>query len=146
MPTRVRTTILSISPCADDHAALAEILQSSKWPLCRANTFPAAMQLVRSHQISVIVSERDLPPYSWTDLLGAVAASPKPPLVIVASRHADDYLWAEALNLGAHDVLAKPFDPPEVRRAVRFAVLRWRWNREPALPPLAMAAGRDYTS
>ena len=31
------------------------------------------------------------------------------PLVIVASHLADDQLWAEALNLGAHDVLAKPF-------------------------------------
>ena len=31
------------------------------------------------------------------------------PLLVVTSRLADDYLWAEASNVGAHDVVAKPF-------------------------------------
>jgi len=44
-----------------------------------------------------------------------------PPLLIVASRLADEYLWAEALNLGAYDVLAKPFDADEVVRVLRSA-------------------------
>jgi DNA-binding response OmpR family regulator len=34
---------------------------------------------------------------------------------------ADDYLWSEALNLGAYDVLAKPFDVEEVVRTVDAA-------------------------
>ena len=134
-----RITVLSVSPYADDQDALAEILQPSKWPLYRAATLRAAVQLTSRHQISVVVCERDLPPYSWKDVLGGVTASPKPPLVIVTSRHADDRLWAEALNLGAYDVLAKPFDPAEVRRALGFAVLHWRFDRE--VQPLVMAAG-----
>ena len=141
MPTSARVTILSVSPCADDHGALADILQPSKCPLYRASTLPAAIQLMSRHHIGVVVCERDLHPYSWKDLLGGVAAYPSPPLVIVTSRHADDHLWAEALNLGAHDVLAKPFLPSEVVRTVRFAALHWRWDKERALPPLLMAAG-----
>ena len=35
-------------------------------------------------------------------------------------------LWAEALNLGAYDVLAKPFDAAEVTARVSLAVLYWR--------------------
>ena len=136
-----RITILSLSPCADDHAALADILQPSKWPVYRAATIPAAMQLVVRHHIGVVVCERDLHPYSWKDLIGGVAALPKPPLVVVTSRHADDHLWDEALSLGAHDVLVKPFLPAEVVRTVRFAALHWRCNQEPALRPLVMAAG-----
>lgn len=135
MPMHARATILSVSPYADDHGALVDILQP--WPLYRAATLPAAMQLRSRHQISVVVCERDLPPYSWKDLLGAVAALPKPPLVIVTSRHADDHLWAEALNLGAHDVLAKPYDPAEVLRTVRSAVLHWRGEAK----SLVMAVG-----
>jgi hypothetical protein len=32
----------------------------------------------------------------------------------VISRLADEYLWAEVLNLGGHDVLAKPLRQAEV--------------------------------
>jgi FixJ family two-component response regulator len=45
--------------------------------------------------------------------------------LIVASRLADDHLWAEALNLGAWDVLAKPFDRREVFRSVKSAWQHW---------------------
>ena len=141
MPKHVRVTVLSVSPSADDHAALAENLQPSKWPLYRAATLRAAIQLTSRHQISVVVCERDLHPYSWKDLLQALAAIARPPLVIVTSRHADDHLWAEALNLGAYDVLAKPFLPAEIRRTVSLAVLHWRFDKGSALQPLVMAAG-----
>jgi DNA-binding response OmpR family regulator len=107
----------------------------------RASTLADSTQLLQRHSIGVIVCDRDLPPHSWKDLLLEVAALPKPPLIIVTSRHADDYLWAEALNLGAYDVLPKPFDAAEVRRTVRIAALHWQWNGEPALPPLVKVAG-----
>ncbi len=51
---------------------------------------------------------------------------PDPPLLIVTSRLADEYLWAEALNLGAWDVLAKPFDREEVSRVLGFAWRHWQ--------------------
>jgi DNA-binding response OmpR family regulator len=47
------------------------------------------------------------------------------PLLIVVSRLADEHLWAEALNLGAYDVLAKPFDAMELSRTLTSAWLRW---------------------
>jgi len=43
----------------------------------------------------------------------------------VSSRLADERLWAEALNMGAWDVLAKPFDKMEVIRSVQSAWRRW---------------------
>jgi len=56
--------------------------------------------------------------------------------LIVASRLADDRLWAEALNLGAWDVLAKPFDRREVFRSVKSA---WQhWHDQIQTPALAM--------
>ena len=54
------------------------------------------------------------------------------PSLIVTSRLADERLWAEALNLGAYDVLAKPFDSTEAMRVVGAA---WRaWGGPVRLP------------
>jgi DNA-binding response OmpR family regulator len=132
-----RISVLSVSPCADDHEAIADIMP---WPIHRAASLAVAMQLLRRRQISVVVCERDLPPHSWKDLLTEVSALPKPPLVIVTSRHADEYLWAEALNLGASDVLAKPFDAGELKRTLFVAGLNWQSKHEPQLRVMARAA------
>ena len=60
----------------------------------------------------------------------------------MASRFADDYLWVEALNLGAYDVLAKPFDITELTRSLSLAWLRSQRQRDvndPALTPISAA-------
>lgn len=71
------------------------------------------------------VCESNLLPGSWKDLLEHLAAHPQPPLMIVTSQLADDYLWVEALHLGAYDVLRKQFDPDELRRVMTLASLNW---------------------
>ena len=48
--------------------------------------------------------------------LGAMVLEP-PRLVVLASA-ANRTLWAEAINLGAYDVLAKPLDKTEVQQVV----------------------------
>ena len=63
-----------------------------------------------------MVTERNLATGSWRDLLDNVFLLADPPFLIVTSRLADEYLWAEALNLGAYDLLPQPFYEPEVRR------------------------------
>jgi FixJ family two-component response regulator len=73
-----------------------------------------------------VICECDLEPGNWKDVLDEVLALPQPPCVIVTSRLADDYLWAEALNVGAYDVLAKPFETEEVIRIVSSASRNWR--------------------
>src|ERR1019366_7363589 len=44
--------------------------------------------------------------------------------VIVTDPQADAHFWAEALNLGAYDLLAQPFYEPEVRRILYNACSR----------------------
>jgi DNA-binding response OmpR family regulator len=70
-----------------------------------------------------VIAERDLPLGDWKDLLAAIRLLPDPPLLIVTSRLADEYLWAEVLNLGGHDVIAKPFLLAELRWVLAGA---WR--------------------
>ena len=121
--------VLSISPTEEDHTALKRILSrpestastESKWAIYPAVALESALPVLRENPIAIVLSERDLVPGTWKDVLAETLNLSDPPLLIVASRLADGYLWAEALNLGAYDVLAKPFDDDEVFRVLRSA-------------------------
>ena len=70
----------------------------------------------------IVVCERELPDGTWHDLLALTSGLNGKAPVLVASRVADENLWAEVLNCGGFDVLTKPFDSREVSRAVQIAV------------------------
>jgi len=114
-------TLLSLSPSGEDHLALAAFFPPPQWTLLTADRLPPAVSSFQQDEIAVIVCERDLPQASWVDVLNQVQRWANPPSLIVTSRLADEYLWAEALNLGAWDVLAKPFARAEVVRSVESA-------------------------
>ena len=120
------TQILSISATREDHQVLRCMLSDLK--LAAAGTRQEAMSFLRLDRVAVIVCERDLPDGTWKDILGDTAAFPNPPALVVTSRLADEYLWAEVLNLGGYDLLAKPFSEPEVKR-VLAAALRQNTNQ-----------------
>jgi DNA-binding NtrC family response regulator len=128
MSNDATVTVLSVSPFVEDHETLAHILHPYSWTIHRASTLAAATRFLPRQPISLVVGERDLSPHTWRDLLVVVGSLPNTPLVIVTSYQADDYLWAEALNLGAYGVLAKPFDVVEVRRTLNIAALEWSWK------------------
>ena len=125
--------VLSISPLADDHLTLQHVLRRQDRILAAnrtltirfCDTLAAALAALAERQFAVVVCERDLQPGSWKDVLDQVTILPDPPPLIVTSRLADERLWAEALNLGAYDVLAKPFDRTEATRVVGAAWRTW---------------------
>ena len=80
--------------------------------------------------VPVILCESKLPDRSWKDLLAAAAVIQSPPLLIVTSRLADEYLWAD-LNLGGYEVLAKAFNSDEFIQVISVAWRRWEseWKR-----------------
>ena len=43
--------------------------------------------------------------WNWKKVLSDLRRFAHPPQLIVTSRTADDYLWAEVLNIGGYDVL-----------------------------------------
>jgi DNA-binding NtrC family response regulator len=119
-------TVLSISPMDADHLSLEATIGDSPCIQYKANELVSALALLQQHDIAVVLCERDLLPGSYIDVLDHINALPNAPLLIVASRIADERLWAEALNLGAWDVLAKPFVRNELVRSVKSAWQRWR--------------------
>jgi DNA-binding response OmpR family regulator len=131
-------TVLSISPVEDDHNSLERILNRgeesgltrSTWKLQPCSGLLSALPIVRQNRFSIIVSERDLSPGTWKEVLAAINELPTPPLLIVTSQLADERLWSEVLNLGGWDVLTKPFSVEEVRRVLNIAWLHWHHNAD----------------
>ena len=119
-------TVLSVSPQVEDHQSLQAIIgQSKHWMQFTACDLASALALLEKYEIAVLLCERDLLPGGWTDVLERIQSMPNAPSLIVTSRLADEHLWAEALNLGAWDVLAKPFDRMEVIRSIKSAWQHW---------------------
>jgi DNA-binding response OmpR family regulator len=123
----VNIPILLVSPHPADVAALRHILHHSDWDITHVETVGAARKHLSRHAAAVILCERDLPDGSWSDILSTTSQMEQAPLLLVISRHADDALWAEVLNIGGYDVLLKPFDKGEVARVVGMAWRNW-WN------------------
>lgn len=125
-----KVAVLSIGPMDTHQTGLAAILHQSNWlagtesrgnvKFCQASQ--EARGVLRTCPIPVVLCDSDS---GWREVLDEFRSIPHPPALIVTSRMADDRLWSEALNLGAYDVLAKPYQPDEVLRVLDLAWLRW---------------------
>jgi DNA-binding response OmpR family regulator len=115
--------ILSISAAGEDHAALRQIATGMPCRIASAGTCQHAFRRLDHGRVAIVVCERDLPDGDWHDILDHIKSSSLRPSLIVTSRVADDSLWAEVLNLGGFDVIAKPFHPRETRHVLETACL-----------------------
>src|SRR5271157_4701312 len=105
---------LLVSAVEEDHEFLGHVFSHHGWILYKTRTLASALGFLRHNRVPIVITERDLPLGDWKDLLTAIEPLPHAPLLIVAARLADEYLWAEVLNLGGHDVLGKPFQMTEL--------------------------------
>ena len=121
--------VLSVSPFQSDHQFLEAGAATCNCQLARAVDLAGALDVLNQCEVSVIVYEHDSMPGSWCDMLQCLRGQANPAALIVTSRFADERLWAEALNLGAWDVLAKPFDRSEVTRSIEGAYQHWAYGQ-----------------
>jgi DNA-binding response OmpR family regulator len=128
--------ILSISTAPEDHHQLSKILKECRWQVSKAGTCKEAVSRLYRKRMPVVICSSDLPDGTWRDVLHQINALADPPFLIVTSRLADDYLWAEVLNLGGYNVLAKPFRESEVKHVVSSV-----WMREHGPVRQATAGG-----
>jgi DNA-binding NtrC family response regulator len=117
--------ILCVSPNVEDCASLEHIFKSD-WTVIASATVTSALSVLREIPIPIVICDCEITPGTWGEMLDHIAFLPDPPLFIVSSRLADERLWAEALNLGAWDVLAKPFDADEAIRIIGVALQHWQ--------------------
>lgn len=146
------SALLFITTNPENYARLAGILSDSgalmgfPWEPLPCGSVGDALRLMRKQQIPIVLCEHNTSDDSWKDLLERGGECADESCVIVTSRLADEQLWSQALNLGAYDVLAMPFNAEEVRRVLDSAWARWkeRSGRVPAAPS-AMATSAQQS-
>src|SRR5690242_5963630 len=131
---------LAVGEFEQDRPLLQNIFREHGWNLFEAQDRRRAMQFLERHPIHVVLAESEMPSWNWRKVLSDLRRLAQPPQLIVTSRTADDYLWAEVLNIGGYDVLPQPLEREEVERVV--AAARRQFNRIPAhsAPVIAPAA------
>ena len=120
----MRSRILFISGRQEDARHLSLMLHALPLELEHVPSLHHARTLIHRQTYDLILTEAALPDGKWLDVLQLVRECPRATEVIVTDPQADARFWAEALNLGAYDLLAQPFYEPEVRRILYNACSR----------------------
>ena len=120
----MRSRILFISERHEDARRLSQMLLALPLFLDHVETLLQARAKLQQDDYEVVLTEAALPDGNWLDALRLARESRHEPEVIVTDPLADASFWAEALNRGAYDLLARPFYEPEVRRILNNACSR----------------------
>ncbi len=120
-----RVRVLTVSSEERDHVTLAQIFNHTSWSIEGVDNISSAAEKMTSDPCPVVLCEENLPDGDWRDIFALAETLSHPPHVIVLSRTADEKLWAEVLNRGGYDVLAKPLQAAEVLRAIGVAWRGW---------------------
>ena len=117
----MRPRVLYISGHPEDARDLMRMLAGLPMALHYAKSLRQARQKIQQHHYAVVLTESSLPDGTWLDVLRLANQAASELQVIVTDPQADARFWAEALNLGAYDLLTQPFYQPEVRRILSNA-------------------------
>ena len=121
---------LAISPFAEDLSFLEQKFQDANWKLHVARTYREALMQLSRERVTIVICECQLPDGNWKDVLNRIMAMVDRPRLIVVSRHADERLWAEVLNMGAFDLLSIPFREEELAFTIGSAWVDWMGEQE----------------
>jgi len=124
-PSRESVKLVAVTQNPDESAALRQIAANYGWTISIVESSDAAVAVLNEQPTPLVICDRDLPGEAWRDVLAKIAAQPQAVCVLLASSVVDDYLWRQVIRHHGYDVVAKPFQPEELRRAVTFA---WSWR------------------
>ena len=127
----MNSRILFVSGHCDDAWKVTQMLHHLPLVLDHAATIHEARAQLQRERYDLILTEANLLDGSWLSVLEMARREPAEPEVIVTDQQADARFWAEALNLGAYDVLARPFYAPEVRRILFNACSHHEYEQYP---------------
>jgi DNA-binding response OmpR family regulator len=128
---------LMVGEYGSDRPLVLDVFRRLGWRLFEAQDRRRALDCLGRHPVQVVLTESGARPWNWKHVLNDLRRFMRPPQLIVTSRTADESLWAEVLNVGGYDVLARPFEADEVERVV--AAARRHFDRPEQAYPQANA-------
>jgi DNA-binding NtrC family response regulator len=132
----VNIALLALSDVAE-LAIAAKILSNAGLRTMLSRSCREALRQLSSGQPQMVLCDKHLPDGDWKDLISWLADSPEPPRVVVLAGNEPEF-YAEAINLGAYDVLLRPLDAEELGRVASTAC---GMVRRPPQKAMAIAAG-----
>ena len=109
----------------DDDAALREslelILSAEGYSVFTADSGEAALRIVADEEIDAVVTDLRMPGLDGFELIPQISRQLPGIPIILMSAHGTEDLAVEAIQRGAYDYLAKPFQPSEIRLTLRKA-------------------------
>jgi len=130
-------SILFIDADPEAHLLLKMILPGDCL-IASATDGKTGIELARTCAHDLILLDLGLPDVKGMEVLGAIAAMPGAPPVVLLSESSDPCLIVRAIKAGAYDFLLKPIDRSKVQvaldTAVRFRLRRSSPRRHPTAP------------
>src|SRR5262245_25455318 len=112
---------LAVGEYQDDRLLLHDVFRRCGWRLFEARSRKTALDCLKRYPVQVVIAESQFPNWNLRRVRSELRRLTAPPQLVVTSRTADDYLWAEVLNVGGYDVLPQPFESDEVERVIASA-------------------------
>ena len=136
----MRGTVLVV----DDEAGVREsvrIVLEDTCDVVQAAKGSEALEMVREHDVDLVMLDHRLPGESGLDVLPRLMAIDASLVVVLATAVRDVKVAVEAMRRGAYDYLTKPFDVEEIRHVVRRGLERRALAREVVSLRSALAEG-----
>ena len=109
---------------------LRAILEEEGFAVAEAGDGEEALQRIDAEDIDLVISDLKMPNMGGMELLTRLQALPGAPRVVMITAHGSERVAVEAMQHGALDYFAKPFDADEIARVVCRALETVRLSRE----------------
>ena len=119
------SSVLFVTPYLQDGRSVAKMLDDISVPVVHAANLTEAAAKLKTGRFKVVLTEANLEDGTWLNVLELTRAAGIE--LVVTHAWADARFWAAAINLGAFDLLAQPFNPMEVHRVLVSASARSTW-------------------
>lgn len=129
----MQRTILLVDDEENITSALTRLLRRDGYDILRANSGKAGLELLKDHQVGVIISDQRMPEMSGTEFLTRVKVLYPDTVRIVLSGYTELNSVTEAINQGAvYKFLTKPWEEDLLRANVEEAFQRYEMKVENA--------------
>ena len=141
-----QATVLVVDDEASIREMLSIVLRREGHRVLLADAGKAAVDLLRREPVDILVSDIRMPDMNGVDLLREAKRIDPQVIGIMITAFASTESAVEALRLGAHDYLSKPFDVDELKVKVREALEHRRLKEENAALKKALAHAGDFAN
>lgn len=132
---KVRIPALLVHQNSQTLTALKSALERQGMRVVPAESYAQAQRLLRGlNPAPLVFTDIDLPDGTWADVLALAEKAAQPVNVIVVARVVDTRFYVRAIETGAFDFIAPPFNAADLDYVVRSALSNVTGRRAARIP------------